>query len=114
MLLRRISVCALALLSVLLLVSPASASEAGLRIPDLNSQKFFGGSIGGATLLLSGLVVCAAGPAFGLGIKGQLNRLPVHPLMREVSETIYATCKTYLFTQGKFIILLWVFIGAIL
>jgi len=99
---------------VAVLASTAHASEAELRIPDLDSQLFFNQSVGGSTLLTFGFVICAVGLAFGLVIKGQLNRLPVHPLMREVSETIYATCKTYLYTQGKFILLLWLFVGATL
>jgi len=34
--------------------------------------------------------------------------------MREISELIYETCKTYLVTQGKFILLLEVFIGIVM
>src|SRR2546429_3481111 len=33
--------------------------------------------------------------------------------MREISELIYETCKTYLLTQGRFLLILWLFIGAI-
>jgi K(+)-stimulated pyrophosphate-energized sodium pump len=107
-------VAALALLVLLLAPMPARAGEADLRTPDLNSVKFFNGSIGGATLLTFGLIICVAGLAFGLIIKGQLRKLPVHRTMAEVSETIYTTCKTYLQTQGKFILILELFIGAIL
>jgi K(+)-stimulated pyrophosphate-energized sodium pump len=105
-----------------LLAAPAAAAqeaaghgggEASLRIPDLNSVQFLAAGIPGHTLLLSGLVVCALGLLFGLVIYGRLKRLPVHEAMREVSELIYETCKTYLLTQGKFLMLLWVFIGAI-
>jgi K(+)-stimulated pyrophosphate-energized sodium pump len=85
--------------------------EANLLMPDLGSVQFFG--MPGHTLLMAGLVVCALGLLFGLVIYGQLKRLPVHESMREISELIYETCKTYLTTQGKFIILLWVFIGSI-
>ncbi len=87
--------------------------EASLTIPDLNSVQFLSAGIPGHTLLLTGLVVCALGLLFGLVIYSQLKRLPVHETMREVSELIYETCKTYLITQGKFLMLLWVFIGAI-
>ena len=87
--------------------------EASLTIPDLNSVRFLSAGIPGHRLLLTGLVVCALGLLFGLVIYGQLKRLPVHAAMREVSELIYETCKTYLITQGKFLMLLWVFIGAI-
>ena len=103
----------------LLMARPAAAQEAGgggeasLRIPDLNSVKFLSAGIPGHTLLLTGLVVCALGLLFGLVIYSRLKRLPVHEAMREVSELIYETCKTYLITQGKFLMLLWVFIGAI-
>ena len=85
--------------------------EANLVIPDLNSVQFLG--MGGATLLTWGLLVCGAGLLFALIIYGRLKRLPVHASMREISELIYETCKTYLTTQGKFILLLWVFIGVI-
>ncbi len=85
--------------------------EANLLLPDLSSQHFLG--VDGHTLLLVGLVVCALGLAFGLMIFTQLKNLPVHRSMRDISELIYETCKTYLVTQGKFIMLLWVFIGAI-
>jgi K(+)-stimulated pyrophosphate-energized sodium pump len=85
--------------------------EANLVIPDLNSVEFLG--VGGHTLLMWGLLVCAAGLIFALIIYGRLQRMPVHSSMREISELIYETCKTYLITQGKFILLLWVFIGVI-
>ena len=104
----------IALLMVLLAPSPAHASEADLRTPDLNKVNFLHNTIGGATLLTFGLVICLAGLAFGLIIKEQLRKLPVHRSMAEVSETIYATCKTYLQTQGKFILILELFIGAVL
>jgi K(+)-stimulated pyrophosphate-energized sodium pump len=85
--------------------------EANLVIPDLNAVQFLG--MPGRTLLMTGLVVCAVGLLFGVLIYGQLKRLPVHGAMREISELIYETCKTYLITQGKFLIILWLFIGAI-
>ena len=90
---------------------PRPRLQANLLSPDLGSVQFFG--LPGHTLLMAGLVVCALGLLFGLVIYGQLKRLPVHESMREISELIYETCKTYLTTQGKFIVLLWVFIGSI-
>jgi K(+)-stimulated pyrophosphate-energized sodium pump len=87
--------------------------EANLILPDLNSATFVGG-IGGATLLYLGLIVSAAGLAFGLMVYSQLKAMPVHKSMRDVSELIYETCKTYLITQGKFLFVLWLFIGAII
>ena len=86
--------------------------EVNLIIPDLDQVEFFG--VGGRTLLMSGLLVCALGLLFGLVIYGQLKRMPVHASMLEISELIYETCKTYLITQGKFILLLEVFIGLVI
>jgi K(+)-stimulated pyrophosphate-energized sodium pump len=108
--------------SVLALLLVASAGfaadkpggEANLKLPDLNSVKFLGDSIGGKDLLYGGLVVCVLGLGFGLVIYAQLKALPVHKSMLEVSELIYATCKTYLFTQGKFLFVLWLFIAAVM
>ena len=109
----------LPLFLLLLAAVPARASEADLRVPDLNKAHFFGtdsttGGITGGNLLTAGLVICVAGLGFGLIIQSQLRRLPVHRTMADVSETIYTTCKTYLQTQGKFILILELFIGAIL
>jgi K(+)-stimulated pyrophosphate-energized sodium pump len=87
--------------------------EANLVLPDLDQAVFFGG-IGGRTLLMGGLVVCALGLAFGLGMYNHLRNLPVHGSMLEISELIYETCKTYLLTQGKFLLLLELFIGVIM
>src|SRR5436190_12574344 len=85
--------------------------EASLVLPDLSTVDFLG--VNGRTLLMGGLVVCALGLLFGLATFTQLKNLPVHASMLEVSELIYETCKTYLITQGKFILILWVFIGAV-
>src|SRR3989442_5494781 len=90
----------------------AAGGEAALVLPDLNQATFLGG-IGGRALLLWGLVICALGLLFGLAQYTQLKNLPVHRAMREISELIYETCKTYLLTQGRFLLILWVFIGAI-
>src|SRR6059036_404713 len=90
----------------------AAGGEAALVLPDLNQATFLGG-LGGRALLLWGLVVCALGLLFGLAQYMQLRNLPVHRAMREISELIYETCKTYLLTQGRFLLILWVFIGAI-
>jgi K(+)-stimulated pyrophosphate-energized sodium pump len=92
---------------------PAGGGEANLVLPDLNSATFLGG-ISGGTLLLAGLAVSALGMIFGLIIFFRLRNMPVHPSMREVSELIYETCKTYLSTQGKFLGLLWIFIAIII
>jgi K(+)-stimulated pyrophosphate-energized sodium pump len=87
--------------------------EANLVLPDFDQAVFLGG-FGGRSLLMWGLVVCALGLAFGLATYTQLRNLPVHASMREVSELIYETCKTYLITQGKFLMILEIFIGAII
>ncbi|HND13288.1 MAG TPA: sodium/proton-translocating pyrophosphatase, partial [Pseudomonadota bacterium] len=87
-------------------------SEATLVLPDLASVQFLGMS--GKALLMGGLLVCILGMVFGLTIYNQLKNMPVHRSMREISELIYETCKTYLETQGRFIALLWVFIAAIM
>ncbi|HEV2862473.1 MAG TPA: sodium-translocating pyrophosphatase, partial [Pyrinomonadaceae bacterium] len=85
--------------------------EANLLLPDLSRQTFLG--LDGHTLLVLGIGVCVLGLLFGYIIYVQLKNLPVHRSMREISELIYETCKTYLVTQGKFILILWLFIGAI-
>jgi K(+)-stimulated pyrophosphate-energized sodium pump len=110
---RALGLCALTLLLALVGAPAAHASEAELVVPDLGSQSFLGG-ISGHTLLLYGLAICVLGLLFGLVMYKQLENLPVHKSMREISELIYETCKTYLVTQGKFILLLEVFIGTIM
>jgi K(+)-stimulated pyrophosphate-energized sodium pump len=102
-----------ALVLVVLASTPAMASEADLKLPDLNKVKFLG-DIGGKDLLYGGIVVSVLGLLFGLVIYSQLKGMPVHQSMREVSELIYSTCKTYLLTQGRFLAILWVFIGIII
>ncbi len=99
-------------LFVLLTASDAFASEADLILPDVSQVIFLG--INGRTMLMGGLVVSFIGVAFGLWTFIKLRNLPVHKSMRDVSELIYETCKTYLFTQGKFILLLELFIGAVM
>jgi K(+)-stimulated pyrophosphate-energized sodium pump len=91
----------------------ARADEANLLLPDLSQVSVLGG-INGRSILVWGLVICVFGLIFGLWQYVQLKNLPVHRAMLEISELIYATCKTYLVTQGKFILLLEVFIGIIM
>src|SRR5947209_14900305 len=88
------------------------AGEANLKLPDLSSVNFLG--MNGHNLLLIGLIFCVLGLLFGLAIYVNLKNLPVHSSMREISELIYETCKTYLITQGKFLAVLWIFIAAII
>jgi K(+)-stimulated pyrophosphate-energized sodium pump len=87
-----------------------TGGEASLKLPDLSQVQFLG--VDGHKLLLWGILFCVFGLAFGLTIYVRLKNLPVHTAMREISELIYETCKTYLVTQGKFLFLLWIFIAA--
>jgi K(+)-stimulated pyrophosphate-energized sodium pump len=114
---------ALAMLATLLLLTagcalaqPAAQTEEGgeaaLKLPDLSSVSFLG--MDGHRLLMIGLLFCVFGLGFGMVIFMRLKNLPVHRSMREISELIYETCKTYLITQGKFLMLLWAFIAAII
>src|SRR6184192_453580 len=100
----------------LLAASVARADEAGgeanLKLPDLSTVSFLG--IDGHKLLLFGILFCLFGLVFGLVIYTRLKNLPVHKSMRDISELIYETCKTYLTTQGKFLLLLWVFIAIVI
>src|SRR5215218_5004484 len=93
-------------------VPEGGGGEASLVVPDLSVVEFRG--VNGRTLLMGGLVICALGLLFGLLTFTQLKAMPVHASMLEVSELIYETCKTYLVTQGKFILLLELFIGSIM
>jgi K(+)-stimulated pyrophosphate-energized sodium pump len=86
--------------------------EANLKLPDLSTVNFLG--VDGHKLLLVGILFCIFGLAFGMAIYVHLKNLPVHRSMREISELIYETCKTYLFTQGKFLMFLWIFIAVVI
>jgi len=93
----------------------AGGGEANLVLPDLRSvtfANFFG--LNGHALLSVGLLFCLGGLLFGLAIYVQLKNLPVHRTMLDISDLIYETCKTYLVTQGKFILLLWAFIAVVI
>jgi K(+)-stimulated pyrophosphate-energized sodium pump len=103
----------LVLLPSVALAQPEEAGgEAALKLPDLSSVSFLG--MDGHRLLMIGLLFCVFGLGFGMVIFMRLKNLPVHRTMREISELIYETCKTYLVTQGKFLMLLWAFIAAII
>jgi K(+)-stimulated pyrophosphate-energized sodium pump len=95
------------------LAQPEQVSgEANLKLPDLSSVQFLG--MDGHSLLMIGILFCIFGLGFGLVIYSRLKNLPVHRSMRDISELIYETCKTYLTTQGKFLLLLWAFIAVII
>ena len=87
--------------------------EANLVLPDFNQATFLGG-ISGFNLLLGGMFVAALGLLFGLIIYRELQNMPVHQSMRDISELIYETCQTYLVTQGRFLMILELFIGSII
>jgi K(+)-stimulated pyrophosphate-energized sodium pump len=89
-----------------------AGGEVNVILPDLGSTDV--GGYNGRTLLMIGLVVSVAGILFGLVILNQLKNMPVHRSMREISELIYETCKTYLITQGRFLVILEIFIAAII
>jgi K(+)-stimulated pyrophosphate-energized sodium pump len=89
-----------------------AGGEANLVVPDLSQATFMG--VNGRTLLMAGLVVCVLGLLFGLMVFNEMKNLPVHKAMQDISELIYETCKTYLITQGKFILILEIFIGSII
>jgi K(+)-stimulated pyrophosphate-energized sodium pump len=92
--------------------SHEGGGEANLVLPNLGQVDFHG--LNARTLLLAGLGICVLGLLFGMVIFTQLKNLPVHKAMQEISELIYETCKTYLITQGKFILILEIFIGTIM
>src|ERR1700746_298982 len=89
-----------------------AGGEANLQLPDLSQVQFLG--MDGHRLLLYGILFCVFGLIFGLVIYSRLKTPPVHRTMRDISELIYETCKTYLFTQGKFLVLLWIFIAVVI
>ena len=89
-----------------------TGGEAALKVPDLSSVSFLG--MNGHNLLLIGIAFCVFGLLFGMTIFVRLKNLPVHKAMLDISELIYETCKTYLVTQGKFLMLLWSFIAVVI
>src|SRR5438477_8830115 len=93
-------------------LTPLLGSEADIKIPDLAPVTFSGlWGVSGLTLMYLGILICAAGAIFGLVQYKQTKALPVHESMGNVSNTIWETCKTYLFQQGKFLAILWVLIA---
>ncbi|HUK25050.1 MAG TPA: sodium/proton-translocating pyrophosphatase, partial [Terriglobales bacterium] len=98
--------------SALAQTASEAKGEASLKLPDLSQVSFLG--MDGHRLLMIGILFCIFGLGFGLAIYSRLKNLPVHRAMRDISELIYETCKTYLVTQGKFLVFLWVFIAVII
>ncbi len=111
---RGVTLLALTLFTSMAALAEPAGGEAALKLPDLSSVRFFHDAINGHNLLLIGILFCIFGLLFGLAIYTHLKNLPVHRAMLEISELIYETCKTYLTTQGKFIMILWAFIAVII
>ncbi|MFA6407597.1 MAG: sodium-translocating pyrophosphatase [Candidatus Paceibacterota bacterium] len=107
------SFMAFVMMAVAFATSTVHASEAELLLPDFRTVSFLNG-VNGHTLLLWGILISMLGIVFGLFTFVRVKRLPVHRAMKEISELIYETCKTYLITQGKFLMILELFIGAII
>jgi K(+)-stimulated pyrophosphate-energized sodium pump len=103
---------ALALLTILT-VPAMGAGEADIKVPPLDVVQFriLGLGVGGVTLMYLGLLTCLVGMAFGLVQYNQTKALPVHSSMSGVSNIIWETCKTYLFQQGRFLLILWFLIA---
>lgn len=93
----------ISLLTILLAPVLAMASEADLKVPD---------AIKSESILYVGFVICALGLLFGLYQFMKVKKLPAHKAMLDVSEVIYKTCSAYLKQQGKFLAILFIFIGA--
>jgi len=94
-----------------LAATSAFAGDADIQLPSLEQLKFFHGTVTAQSILFLGLFVCAVGSAFGIMEYVRTRALPVHRSMRDVSQIIWETCKTYLFQQGKFLAALWVLIA---
>jgi len=109
---RRVKPLYLLVLAVLMGSPLLAQGEAELKLPELSAALFQG--VNGRTLLMAGIGVSVLGLIFGLMMYRHLRNLPVHESMLEISELIYETCKTYLLTQGKFLLILEIFIGAII
>jgi K(+)-stimulated pyrophosphate-energized sodium pump len=93
-------------------LAPAWAGEADLVVPNLASVSFMG--VDGKTLLLYGMIICVFGFVFGLIQFVSIMKMPVHKAMKDISELIYETCKTYLITQGKFLLILEILVGLVM
>jgi len=80
----------------------ATASEADLQVPE---------GIKSESLLYYGFFVTLAGLFFGLYQFMQVKKIRAHKSMLDVAQVIFETAKTYLIQQGKFILILFAFIG---
>ncbi len=96
--------CALAGLFVASM--PSMASEANLVVPNLSQHP------ASYNLLLIGIGICIAGLVYGLIEYVGVKNKPAHKSMLEIGNLIFETCKTYLIQQGKFLLILELFIAA--
>ena len=109
---RKLFPATLTMLLFCLSAAAARAGDADLNIPPLDKVAFDGlWGVTGIQLMYMGIVMCAVGAIFGLVQYVQTKSLPVHKSMADVSQTIWGTCKTYLFQQGKFLAILWLLIA---
>ncbi len=93
--------------------SLAMAGEADLVLPNFSATFNVGGTpIAGTTILWAGMFIALLGCMFGLYEFMRVKKLPAHKSLLDISELIYETCKTYMITQGKFLVVLEVLIGA--
>ena len=101
---RKATATSLATLAIMALwTSWALAGEANIKLPTLDSSQ--------TNLLIIGIVVCILGMLFGFYQYKKVVKFPAHKSMLEIAAVIYETCKTYLVQQGKFLCILFVFIG---
>lgn len=99
------------LVALLLSGTRLFASEADLAIPDLDVKVFFGNTVSAWSLLFWGALVITGTLGISLFLRAQIHKLPAHKSMLNISEIIFQTCKTYLIQQGKFLLMLFVFIA---
>ncbi len=93
----------LLLLVAIMMPALMFASEADLKIPNLSENQNH--------LLLFGFLICFLGMLFGYYQYQKVKKLGAHSSMLDVAKVIFETCKTYLIQQGKFLIILFLFIG---
>src|SRR5690606_2663269 len=89
-----------------------AATEMDLVLPDLGAVTV--GGISGSTMLFIVMAIAILGLLMGIALALHVKGLPTHRAMREISNLIYETCKTYMATQGKFILQLQVLVGIII
>lgn len=95
----------LTVLALMLCVASVSfGSEADLVIPN---------EVHNWSFLHWGFLITILGFLFGMYQFMKVKKLPVHKSMLEIGEVIFKTCSTYLKQQGKFLALLFIFIGIV-